>query len=275
MLISLAVPAFAETEEVYTPVPAKDWNELVKILANLNSGDKVEIDVAPSEYNIVRVNGNMAYISASNVKVKFVERDFWYDNTLYEFDYALFGVGGDNVTLDFGNSQLQSKKNAAIMVDGNACTIKNAEFYCCENNNGWGGGIWITNDDPDCNITDCTFYHCNAEYGGGIFIDSNNATVSGCKFIDCTCSEGGADIYDNNEDSTVIGCRTTHSRDDNAFAYVKKIESDCSFGWDGQKLYLSSTISGGNIWIIAGVAAVAVITVAAVVISKKKKKTVQ
>ncbi len=280
MLISLAVPSFAvpeivETEIVYTPVQVNSWDEMVGAIENLKNGDKVNIEVGTGYYEIFYVN-KTAYISASNVKIKFARKKFWYHGSFSTYGNALFVVEGDDVTLDFDRSSLQSNGNAAIIVDGgDNCTIKNAEFFQCKNPGGWGGGIWITNSDPGCRIEGCVFKECEAEYGGGVFIDSDNAVVSGCKFKDCKCTKEGADVYDNNEINTVEDSKTTHSKSDNSFAYVKTVDNRCTFEWNGKDIYASSAISEGNIWIIAGVASVAVITVAAVVISKKKKKTVQ
>ena len=265
MVLALCVPAFAATGYYY----AESWDDLVGYLAALNDGDDVLIEIAPDdEYNNIHANGRTAYISASNVNITFNKKiDFEVDD---EQTDPIFSIGGKNVTIDFGTSQLRSNVNAAVMVDGDACTIEYARFHCCKNPGGWGGGIWITNEDPDCRVIGCTFYKCEAKYGGGIYIDSDNATIDGCHFENCKCSKEGPDVYDNNEDSTIKNSDTTIPKYYNPFAYVRVIDN-CTFGAGG----MGFAVSGGNIWIIAGVAVVMIAAAAVVAVIVKKKKKIE
>ncbi len=261
MLLSLGVTAFAETG--YTSVSAKNWGEVITILNDLNDGAKVEIKVEKNNNGVVNVDGCTAYISANDVEIKFVERYFKYRAIRSNTEGVFFKVTGDNVTLDFGGSRLESKKDSAIVVDGDKCMIKNAYFYYCENALGKGGAIRITDNAPGCRIIDCRFDHCRAKQGSGVYIDSDDATIEGCSFIECQVN----DIYDNKRESVANNCKTTNTLK-GTFYRLKEMQN-CEFGWNGS----GSTLSEGNVWIIAGVAAVAVAAVAVVIVKKKKTKT--
>ena len=276
MLMSLSVPAFAATGYYY----ADNWNDLVDFLSKLEDGDSYYIEVGEQEeggHHTVRPKLRTACISADNVEIEFAERDFWTHPSLGYIEDPFFEITGDNVTLDFGGSELQPDHNSAIVVDGNDCTIKNAYFFYCNNPNGNGGGILITDNDPGCHIIDCDFRCCNAKCGGGVYIDADDAVIENCTFYDCGSTEPGADVYDNEGESIVKNCRTTAPSPQPFFLgsskpsfYNMEDIQNCEFEWDGFNRR-SSVFSEGNIWIIAGVA-VAVIAVTAVVIVKKKKK---
>ena len=52
-----------------------------------------------------------------------------------------------------------------------------------------GGGIYINSE--DITISNCKFVKCNAYCGGGIYIDNDDVTVEGCTFDTCATAYGG------------------------------------------------------------------------------------
>ena len=267
MLLSLSATAFAATDDDRTVYHATNWNDMVDILSELEDGEKVKIEVdGYTITDIVYIGEKTAYISANNVDILFQQRNFWKDSTP-RLKGTMFHIDGDDVTINFNWSDLESYYGSAVEVDGDNCTILNAFFRRCKNPEGDGAGIHITDNDPGCVIINCEFRECEAENGGGIFIDSNDASIENCRFLSCKCTEKGKgyDIYDNEHESVAIDCKTTSS-DKEAFINLESV-TDCQFGWDGR----GSFVSEGNLWIIITVAVV-VIGVSALLILKKKKK---
>ena len=263
MLMSLSVPAFAATGYYY----ADSWADLVEFLDDLDDGDSYYIEVEGDVYGVINPERETACISADDVEIEFAKRDFCYYPVEGDFNDPFFEVSGDNVTIDFGGSPLESHNASAIEVDGNDCTIKNAWFYYCNNPDGNGGGVLITDNDPGCHIIDCKFYHCKAKLGGGIYIDADDALIENCSFDSCeSAKKTGADVYDNEGESIVKNCSTSYYKYDNSFANLKEIQ-DCTF-W--KEPGMASMFSGGSIWFIAGVAVIAVAAVAVVIVKKKK-----
>ena len=182
MLTVLGIPAFADVNSYYY---AESWDELVEFLDDLDDGDGVYIEMAADRYGDVHPKGDTACISADNVELVFGGlEEFWEQGNAV--DGPLFEVTGDGVTLDFNGVELQSKDDSAIVVDGDDCRIINATFSSCKNKGGYGGAIYISDNDPGCQIIACGFDSCQAKYGGAVYIDADNATIDHCDFKKCT-----------------------------------------------------------------------------------------
>ena len=259
------------------------FDQLKTLLEGLSNNEV--IDVYCSGDFFIGSNKDNIEITAYGCTINF--HDNYYMKAIFSQtgNYGVFFyINADNVTIDFNNKILSSTGAngsgdfaSAIVVNGNNCHIKNGGFYQCENPSNkevWGAAIWVTKYDDGCTIENCTFESCHCAYGGAIYIGSAGATVKDCIFNGCYATEEGWDIYDWSEDALVEGCSTTNG-DKDCFLYAREVK-DCKFSqqfdtiWKGAPI--GSTISEGNIWIVAAIGVAAVIAVAAVVVSKKKKK---
>lgn len=127
----------------------------------------------------------------------------------------------------------------------------------------------------DCKVSDCTFNNCAAVDGDGgaicICHDSTRNVIENCTFNGCFCDDNGQYVYGNDEkDVSVTGC--TQVSDNDTYYYNCSVAS--AAGSLFHELFGSaSTISEGNIGIVAAIAGAAVIGVGALIIVKKKKES--
>lgn len=167
----------------------------------------------------------------------------------------------------------------AIDVDGENCTIENCYFKDCSAQSD-AGAIYI--DDEGCTVSKCTFEKCfSRNAGGAIYVcyEQTNADIIDCTFIDCgyNFNKIGKNVFAINDNGTVIR-PNPYSKDDELYhgctvysaeEYEKQMSAIRTFlkwlGW-------GSTLSEGNVWIVAAIAGAAVIAVVVIVIVKKKNK---
>lgn len=222
-----------------------DFEDFKDIIEDLDDGDEISLFVdCPIEETVV--------IDAEDCTINITGGHIYggYCTPLIE-------VNDDDVTLNLGGALIERAKGgdgAAIQVDGDDCIINNGRFKNCESN-GYGGAIYVTNNDPGCTIKNCSFKECKAKKGGAICVDSDDCDIIDCNFE--LCFGIGSKVYTFEDSTDIIRCT-----------------------WDGPDGYKNCNIisfsgsifSRGNIWIIAGVLVLAIITVVVLSIRNKKKK---
>ena len=224
---------------------------------------------------------------------------------------AITYVKANNVTIDGFNvlyGRTKGKYAGAIYVEGDNCTIKNCIFNNCDSSY-CGGAIYVYGD--GCKIKDCTFNNCSSEYGGAIYLEGYGADITGCTFNGCHASNDGGAIYADDDaeikgchftDNTANDCGgSIISGNGPGRVLVKGCDfkggscgdvgiwvdcwndaeiEECTPG-DSSKYYkpakidsssnVSSILSEGNIWIIGGVAVVAIAAIVLIVLKRRKK----
>ena len=258
------------------------WGELKNTLEGLSYNEYIRVKCSDN-WEMNNSTDNIE-IGADDCTIDFMDSYSIQSLCSNTGDYGVFFyINADNVTLNLNNKILRTGEStsgdyvSAIVVNGNNCHIQNGCFYDCgesgpanDKNEVWGAAIWVTKYDPGCTIENCTFESCHCAYGGAIYIGSSGATVKNCIFNGCYATVEGWDICDWSEDAVVEGCSTTNG-DKDCFLYAREVK-DCKFSQQFDTIWIGSTISEGNVWIVAAIGAAAVIAVAAVVIAKRKKK---
>jgi len=63
-------------------------------------------------------------------------------------------------------------------------------------NYSYGGGLLLAEEHKaKTSITDCTFFHCIAQSGGGIFLLRSEAKMENCRFSNCSATSSGGGIF--------------------------------------------------------------------------------
>lgn len=203
----------------------------------------------------------------------------------------------DDLTLKNGNA----KDGAAIYIDDENCTItqpngkRNVRFEDCKASNcggairisgyGWSSKIYnmtfVNCQASDCAgaieidaegvaIDNCDFQKCKADYyGGAIYIWNDGVTVNKCDFENNQAGKTGKDIYI--DDYSTISWNTfkTYNEDD-AIAYSKKAYYSRNNNTFAVTSGTSTILSQGTLWIVIGIAVIALAAIA-IVFSRKKK----
>ena len=95
----------------------------------------------------------------------------------------------------WGHISFQSMGSAGASVFDN-CIIEYGDVTSFSNGDPHGGGGGIFIDFNDVSITNCTFQHNKAQWGGGIFVYKiRNPHIKNCYFYDNSAKEAGGGIF--------------------------------------------------------------------------------
>lgn len=216
-------------------------------------------------------DGSCVYVNNIKPSDRLIFKNTTVSNCVADYGPFLY-INDEDAVVDGSGSTTISNCYAdscggAIAVNDDAVTISGFTFSSCRADTD-GGAIHFFSASTDCKVSGCTFNYCEAVDGDGgaicICHDSTRNVIENCTFNGCFCDDDGQYVYGNDdEDVTVTGC--TQVPDNYVYYY------DCTVvpGLNG---YSASTISEGNIWILAAIAGAAVLGLTALVIVKKKKE---
>ena len=193
---------------------------------------------------------------------------FYHNSTGEQQDFSLKGITINSCSADYGG---------AVYLDCYEASITIAQAM--SDSKGFIGSSYV-----DSKITNCsaTYYggavYCNGEFVTVQFDGGQVDIVKSSEISDCSAQYGGGIFF--NSESQYLYRATIHDckADESGGAYYTEYPSDFVVNWcnfygntpaDGNT---ASVLSEGSVWIAAAVGAAAVLAVAAVVIVKKKKK---
>ena len=204
MVLLMAAPAFALTNA--TEVLVYDFKTLKENIEQLSDNARVEYKIFNDIVftDTIEMNAKNLVIEFSNNsgkdEVNFIIGDkiglylkWGSKNCNLKFDNITFkGNGTYYKDADDGNGIYVGQYSEKTKIDGAKFENLGVDYKEVVAASNCGAGMYINSE--DITISNCKFVKCHAYCGGGMYIDNDDVTVEGCTFDSCS-SEYGGGVY--------------------------------------------------------------------------------